>query len=121
MVAGMASIEALESGSTRMKTVGVLQSGEIVKLDHVVWNDGLDSDAAGRIWFRDQTAALRSHGLEVACFLATLTIFAESGAILLSLARGRSTVQKSIRLSVRMPTSCWSATLLMTVLKGLFA
>jgi hypothetical protein len=76
MVAGMKSIEAPESGSTRMKTVGLLQSGEIVKLDHVVWN--------GRIWFRDRTAALRSHGLEVACFVATLTMFAEGGAILLS-------------------------------------
>lgn len=57
MMAGMASIEAPESGSTRMKTVGLLQAGETVKLDHVVWNDGLDSDAAGRIWFRGRTAA----------------------------------------------------------------
>lgn len=117
----MASIEAPESGSTRMKTVGLLQAGETVKLDHVVWNDGLDSDAAGRIWFRGRTAALGSHSLEVACFVATLTIFAEGGAILLSLRRGRSTAPKSIRLSVRMPTSCWSATLLIMVLKGLFA
>lgn len=118
----MASIEAPESGSTRMKTVGLLQAGETEKLDHVVWNDGLDSDAAGRLWFRGRTAALGSQVLEVAYFVAPLTLFAEGEAILLSLTIGRSTVPKSIRLtSVRMPTSCWSATLLITVLKGWFA
>ncbi|KAK4028386.1 hypothetical protein OUZ56_017666 [Daphnia magna] len=58
------------------------------KLDHVIRNDGMDRDAASRLGFRCRTAALGAHGLEVARFVATLTLFTKRRAILLSVTIG---------------------------------
>jgi hypothetical protein len=49
MAAGMASIDAPESGSTRMKILELLEDA---KFDHVIRNDGTDCDASSHLRFR---------------------------------------------------------------------